>query len=84
MIKYENLYETVNKIYSESTPISRMLCLAKLKESHGEKQSRDYVKNQFVSEIKLISNKTEGFNCCILILGAYNAFLLIEVNIIIK
>jgi hypothetical protein len=84
--KFANLYETVSKVYSESSPISRIFYLAKLK-GKDENKTKDVIMNQFIAEIKNLFKKIEGFNCFIIFLNSssgQNALVLIEVIVYIN
>jgi hypothetical protein len=83
--KFPNLYETVSKVYAESNPISRIFYLAKLK-GKDENKTKDVIMNQFVSEIKGLFRKIEGFHCFIIFLNSssgQNALVLIEVSTLV-
>jgi hypothetical protein len=80
--KFQSLYETVEKVYSESKPISRIFYLAKLK-GKDENKTKDVIMSQFTNEIKTLFRKHEGFNCFIIFLNSssgQNALVLIEVK----
>lgn len=82
MTEFTNLYETVNKIYSESSPISRLLFVAKLREDKIGKDQQSSI-NVFSSDIKTLGKKIEGFNFCIINLGNSNTIVLLEVYFVI-
>ncbi len=76
-----NLYETVNKIYSESTPISRLLFVVKMKEDRSLKDSHVQINvEKFISDIKSNGPVKDGFKFCIISLGSANIIVLVEVN----
>jgi hypothetical protein len=78
MTDFPNLYETVNKIYSESSPVSRLLFVAKLREAGKESHTTPSI-NIFTSELKTIGRRIEGFNFSIINLGNANTIVLLEV-----
>jgi hypothetical protein len=84
--KFPNLYETVSKAYSESTSTSRLFYLTKLK-GKDENKTKDVIMNQFITEIKNLFKKLEGFHCFIIFLNSssgQNALVLIEVKVFIN
>ncbi len=83
MTELTNLYETVNRIYSESTPMSRLLFVAKLKEGVKETTAQPPI-TIFTNDIKTIGRRIEGFNFCIINLGNNNTIVLLEVRYIKK
>ncbi len=79
--QFQTLYETINRIYSMKTPISRILYMATLKES--EKLGKDQILSNFKDEIKRNLKKTGNkFNLMMVFIGTTNALVAIEVIII--
>ena len=77
--QFQTLYETVNKIYSIKSPISRILYMATLKES--EKHSKDQILTNFKEEIKRNLKKTGNkFNLMMVFIGTSNALVAVEVR----
>lgn len=80
MTDFTNLYETVNKIYSESTPISRLLFVVKLREGKDANLSPPI--NTFTNYLKKVCSDIKDFNLCIINLGNANTIVLLEVYIL--
>ena len=79
-MEFPDLYQTINSIYQERTCISRILYLAKIKETgtKDEKITRENIISNFINEIKKkIDNK---FNCLILFLGTSYSIVILEVK----
>jgi len=75
------LYHTVNKIYNMKKPVSRVLYLAKTKESDSkdEKENNKIVINNIEEEVKTFFSGSEIFNCMIIFSSVNYCTVVIEV-----
>jgi hypothetical protein len=83
-MKFDSLYDTINKIYQEKRPFSRVLYISKIKEftSKDDKVTRETTLNSFKEEVKRLLRKLEGdFNYMIVYIGLMYAIIGIEVTI---
>lgn len=75
---FKTLYETISRIYSIKTPISRILYMATIKES--DKLNKDQILSNLKDEIKRNLKKTGNkFNLMMVFIGTTNALVAIEV-----
>jgi hypothetical protein len=77
MTDFPNLYQTVNAIYGESTPMSRLLFIVRLRE--GKDAGATPPINIFTNYIKNACSEIEESNACIINLGNANTIVLLEV-----
>jgi hypothetical protein len=78
--QFQTLYDTVNRIYSVKTPISRILYIASLKDS--EKTNKDNILSNVREEIRRGLKKTGNkFNLMMVLVGSTNVLVAIEVII---
>lgn len=81
--QYENLYQTINKIYKEKSPISRVLYITKMKENanRDDKIGREITLTNLRDEIRKILKKGEHqYNLMIVYIGTVYALVAIEVK----
>ena len=80
---YPRLYDTMNKLYRLKKPISRILYIAKTKESgnRDEKINKEIVFNNITTEIKGFFGNSEVFNCMIIFSGINYCTVAIEVRL---
>lgn len=79
---YVNLFDTINAIYKEKTPVSRILYLAKIKETtdKDERLQREAIIGNFTNEVmKMFKRIDSKFYHMIVYIGTSYALLLIEV-----
>lgn len=76
-LKFNNLYETINKIYSVKKPISRVLYITKLRES--DKGGRETLTSLRDEIRKILKRSEEQFNIMIIYIGTRYALVAIEV-----
>jgi hypothetical protein len=77
MTDFPNLYQTVNKIYGESTPMSRLLFVVRLRE--GKDTGATPPINVFTNYIKNAISEINNTNACVINLGNANTIVLLEV-----
>jgi len=78
--QFQTLYDTVNRIYSVKTPISRILYIASLKDS--EKTNKDNILSNVREEIREGLKRTGNkFNLMMVLVGSANVLVAIEVII---
>ncbi len=79
---FPTLYDTVNRIYTSNKPISRILYIAKTKESgvSDEKENTKIVINNIEEEIKHFFSGSDIFNCMIIFSSVNYCTVVIEVR----
>jgi len=84
-LKYGSLYDNISQIYNIKKPISRIIYIAKLKESNikDEKVARETILGGIRDEVKKNLKKfEEPFNIMIFYIGTVYALVGIEVRIL--